>query len=178
MSSIPVAPPARQDARRLFAIQRERQLPPDIFALMGFHPQARHVHAEGSIVSPAYGAALAVAVAYQVPEGHFFALTHLMNLYDGAGFIQGSGSIIWRLDVNQPVGVAATTGHPVRGWENLLMQHGSPLLPWPVAGALIFRSLDVLRWKVDTVAVVGVGAGNYFTCTMEGFVAPEYLLKD
>jgi len=122
--------------------------------------------------------AAAEVVNYTVPEGHFLALTHVANFFDGAGFIQGSGNIIWRLDVNQPVGVTATTGHAVRGWDSVQAQHGSISEPWPVTGALIFKSLDVIRWKVRTVAVVGVGVPNYFTCMLQGFIAPEYLFHD
>lgn len=171
---------ARGAARKTFALQLDRQLPADIFARLGLHPQARHIHAQGSVISPAFGGAYidVTGAEYEVPEGHFFAITGLACLFDGAGFIQGSGNILWRLDVNQPVGITATTGHAVRGWDAVTMQHGSILGPWPVPGAMIFKALDFIRWKTRTVAVVGVGANNYMNCVVQGIIAPDSLLGD
>jgi len=173
-------PPARRAAGKAFALQLDRQLPADLFARLGLHPQARHIHAQGSVVSPAYGGGFidVTGAQYQVPEGHFFAVTGLACLFDGAGLIQGSGNILWRLDVNQQVGITATTGHAVGGWDAVTMQHGSILGPWPVPGAMIFKALDLLRWKVRTVAVVGVGAPNYVNCVLQGIIAPDSLFRD
>lgn len=180
MSFAPTVLPARTVAGRALAIQRERELPADLFARLGLHPQARHVHAQGSVVSPAYGGGWidVTGAQYEVPEGHFFAVTGLVNLFDGAGLVQGSGNALWRLDVNQPVGIAATTGHAVGGWAAITMQHGSILSPWPVAGAMIFKALDLIRWKVRTVAVVGVGGANWFNCVIQGIIAPDSLFAD
>lgn len=180
MSSTPTVVSARKLARRTFAVGQERKLPSDIFARLGLHPQARHIHAQGSIASPAFGGGYidVTGAQYEVPEGHFFAVTGLACLFDGAGFIQGSGNILWRLDVNQPVGITATTGHAVRGWDAVTMQHGSILGPWPVPGAMIFKALDFLRWKVRTVAVVGVGAPNWINCVVQGLIAPDSLFSD
>ena len=130
MSSTPTVVPARTLARRSFAIRQERELPSDIFGRLGLHPQARHIHAQGSVASPAFGGGYidVTGAQYEVPAGHFFAVTGLACLFDGAGFVQGSGNILWRLDVNQPVGITATTGHAVRGWDAVTMQHGSILM--------------------------------------------------
>lgn len=130
-----------------------------------------------SIASPAYGAGNQVALcSYQCPSNFVAVLKGILTSFDGSGFIQGSGNIIWTLDVDQPIpAVTGTTGYSFDGYAKLLTTMGSYQNGlWKIYPGLRFIDQETVRLKVQTVAVVGVGAPNFVTGMLAGWIVPVY----
>lgn len=43
-----------------------------------------------------------VVTSFRVPTGYDSVITQVLNLYTGAGFIEGSGMLTWRIRINSP----------------------------------------------------------------------------
>lgn len=130
-----------------------------------------------SIASPAYGANnQTVLCSYQCPSNFVAVVKGILTSFDGSGFIQGSGNIIWTLDVDQPLpAVAGTAGYSFDGYGNLLTTMGNYANGlWRLYPGLRFVDQEIVRLKIQTVAVVGVGAPNFVTGMMAGWIVPTY----
>jgi len=125
---------------------------------------------DGSIATPALGV-VSLIWAYQIPDGFYLVLDRIFHTVDPLGlFIGGSGSLIWLIDVNSPIGSPQATWRPVAQFTG---QIGSVRKgPFPV-GPLQFRGGDVLRYKVVvTDPAVPVGPPNVISATAEGWLYP------
>ena len=94
-------------------------------------PRASRVFRVNSVLSPNVATETEVLL-YRVPQGYRFWLTALVQTYVGAGFTAGAGDILWTLDKNRPVGVAALQGETIQGFGSLGIPLGSLYFPGPL----------------------------------------------
>ena len=140
-------------------------------------PDAKRVFAVGSIDSPAV-ATLSQVLLYRVPQGFRFWLCSILQVYAGAGWVAGSGDILWTLDKNRPVGVPTIQGEGIQGFQNIgiglgAMLNGSVMYMMPLSQPELLAPTDELRSKVLTTAAIPVGGSNYFHSIFEGWLEPE-----
>jgi len=43
-----------------------------------------------------------VVASFRVPQGYDSVITQIVNMYTGAGFVEGSGMLTWRIRINRP----------------------------------------------------------------------------
>lgn len=97
--------------------------------------------------------------SFVVPNGYGGVIKDIFNSYNGGGFIQGSGALIWRILRNNQA---------IRGYDSILAFLGAS----EVTGRtqIRFGSGDVLRFQVQNVSLVG--AGTQVTCYFGGWFFP------
>lgn len=145
-----------------------------------FAPNNGNVNGGPSLVipSPAYGVAnQTVLASYQCPSNFVAVLKGILATFEGSSFVPGSGNIIWTVDVDVPVpAVAGTAGYAFDGYGKLLTPMGSYANGlWKIYPGLRFADLEVVRLKVQTVAVVGQGAPNFMNGMLAGWIVPIHL---
>src|SRR5271157_1295602 len=121
------------------------------------------IYVSGSLAAPA-PTVLTLLLSYQVPSGHQFALTGVMWTFDPiAGFVPGSGDIIWTLDVNNPLtpSALAIAGRFVQGFGSELSPIGSYEKPWWFSRPRIFAPSDLIQLKVLTTVAIAQNSGNF-----------------
>lgn len=142
------------------------QMPPDgrVFNAMS----------NAAVDAPAYGAANQVVVcSYAIPAGFTACIKAIMRSYSGSGWVEGSGDIVWDIDVDRPLGASPIIGWGLPDYTANIFSLGSPSLgPWKVPGAIIVQS-GTIRMKARTVANVTVGAPNYLVGTLIGWIYPS-----
>jgi len=131
----------------------------------------------GSAPAPAYGIANQVQLcSYTVQDGWEGVLLDVMDVYlDGgaASFVQGSGDIVWTIDIDWPLGNQLGTSRYLPNYSSLLTQLGSfENGPWPVRGGWRMKSGETYRYKVYTVANVVTGAAAFVHGALLGWVWP------
>jgi hypothetical protein len=136
------------------------------------------INRRGSIAAPANGTQ-ALVVTFTVPQAMEAVVLFVLNVFFGSdnGGNNGSGSIVWVIDVNRPLGAAGTgLGYVPPDFGNIVTQLGSLTQgPWPVPGGIHLNERDVINYKVTTTAPVGVGAPNFVTCALCGWMWPARL---
>ena len=97
--------------------------------------------------------------SFVVPNGYGGVIKDIFNSYNGGGFTQGSGQLIWRILRNNQA---------VRGYDNILAFLGAS----EVTGRtqIRFGSGDVLRFQVQNVSLVT--GGSQITCYFGGWFFP------
>jgi hypothetical protein len=131
--------------------------------------------AKGSLPAPAYGTANQIELcSYEVQDNWEGVLLDVMNLYtDNAGtFVQGSGDIVWSIDIDRPLGSPLQTGRWLPDYFQIITQLGDLSEPWPVRGGWRMKQGETYRYKVYTVANVGVGAPNFVHAALLGWTWP------
>ena len=125
---------------------------------------------DGSITTPVLGL-VAQIWEYQIPDGFYLVLDRIFHSVNPLGlFVQGSGSILWLIDVNSPLAAPQATWRPVAQFTGQMgsVQHG----PFPV-GPLQFRGGDVIRYKVVvTDPAMPVGPPNVISASGGGWLYP------
>lgn len=110
-----------------------------------------------------------------VPPGFVFIFNaYLQTFQSGIGgapvFIDGSGDILWTIDVNQAVNAATLAGYGLPDLSNMAESRGSLANgPWPLDGYTVFNPYDILRLKVVTAAAITPGAPNFITGGLFGW---------
>jgi hypothetical protein len=129
----------------------------------------------GYVQMPAYLAAAVEVCAYTVPQGHHAVFKWFVTRYDGqAQFVQGSGDIVWSIDVNRPVGGALLSGYTLADYSNILNERGDNGQPWALSPpGLRFKENDTLRIKVRTVQNVSTGVAGFSTGILMGWIWPR-----
>lgn len=124
-----------------------------------------------SIPSPLPGVPTPV-VTYTVPTGFRFIFCGILRWTNATGFIQGSGNVLWTLDINLGSYIA-------QGLALTPISMGSPdsgewQLGYPKSAPQVFKSLEVLRDQVttDPGGSVASGAPNYFVGGFFGWLEP------
>ena len=90
-----------------------------------------------SIAAPVAGV-LTEITRVTVPEAMVFVLTgyrqNFATLTNPTPFVDGSGSILWTVDVDNPIGSGtnALAGYAVPDLYNMSDERGSKLGPWPI----------------------------------------------
>lgn len=95
-----------------------------------------------NIPAPGPANAVNVITPFQVPAGQIFVVNALAIFFVGGGFVDGSGSIIWRVKVN---------GAAVKGLNNLQGQLGTSASPQDLI--LVLRENDILTITVESTVV-------------------------
>lgn len=127
-----------------------------------------------SIPAPAT-ATLTEVLEVQVPSGFCFVLRAIMHTFaSGIGgapvWVEGSGDILWTVDVQDPIGSVPIAGFGLPDLTNMAESRGSTMFgPWPVEGYTVFDPYYVIRYKVITTAAIAPGSPNFITCGLFGW---------
>lgn len=122
----------------------------------------------GSIAAPVQGV-LSLIFQFQVPEGYWLVIDQNMCAYTGTGFVEGSGGIIWGIDINVPLAQAQLTGRPV---AQFISSTGN-LQRMVKVGPLLIKGGDMIRYKVIvTDPAVAVGPPNFVHAALAGWLYP------
>lgn len=92
---------------------------------------------------------------FRVPVGYDGIIMQGYNLYTGTGFVQGSGDILWRIQINGK--------YYVRDWGSIAYQLGRLSDPFPFTDALFVTSNQDVRMLVNvpnTSGAIQVGASR------------------
>lgn len=92
-------------------------------------------------------AAVAVIVQFQVPEGFNGVINQMGNNFVGGGFVDGSGTIVWRLLVD---------GAPYPNFGAIIASLGNPAAPSFVGSVRVFEK-QVVQLVVQNVAIAVAG---------------------
>ncbi len=124
---------------------------------------------QGSITAPALNVTTLIW-EYLIPDGFYLVLDRIQHAYSPAGlFDDGSGAVLWSIDVNNPVGNPLPTWRPVAQFTGQMGNFGKP---FPV-GPLQFRGGDTVRYKVViTDPAVPIGFPNVISALGEGWLYP------
>lgn len=109
--------------------------------------QAQPVRIAGGIVTPAPAAGDQVIVSGRIPPGFDGLLTGVFQMYQGLNFVQGSGDIVWRIQVDQ---------HYVKDWGASMFALGSPQEPIPMTEGMIIFSGQTVRYIVNVPNLSGL----------------------
>jgi len=100
---------------------------------------------------PAIGAEVAI-VSFMVSPGMHGVIKWIGNNFVGAGFTDGSGSIIWQITID---------GQPVRNHQRIIGSLGSPASPSETAPIRLFENTTVeLNVTNVSIAVAGQLCGG------------------
>jgi hypothetical protein len=98
------------------------------------------------VLLPAIGAT-AVVISFRVPPGLNGSIKWLGNNFVGAGFTDGSGSIIWQITAD---------GEPVRNHQHIIGSLGSPASPSETAPIRVYETQTV-ELTVNNVSIPVAG---------------------
>ena len=136
---------------------------------------AIQIHAQASVVAPAYGTQVLIT-SFQCPQAMEAVINMIVMEYDGSGYVPGSGSLTFTVDINRPLG-ATVQGYNPPGWGSITTQLGStvPGDPFPIPAGIRLSERDTIRIKATTAASLGIGAPNYITGILLGWYYPVKL---
>ena len=141
-------------------------------------PDAQYKQPVASIPAPALlNFQQTEVLSLTVPAGFIFVLRAILQTYQtnsGSIFVNGSGDILWTVDVNIPVGIPTLGGYALPDLSNMAEQRGSFAdKPWYLEGCTIFQAYDTLRYKVATnTANIAPGLPNVISCGFFGWFEP------
>jgi len=127
---------------------------------------ARPFNIQGTIVTPATAAGDVLVCQAQVPTGYDALLSEIYQIYQGSGFSQGSGDIVWRIRRNQ-IWLKALGNMPysLGSFKNLvLLTEGEIIL----SGSVFSYFVNVPNLS----GMIQVGASK-ISCGMRGFYWPR-----
>jgi hypothetical protein len=101
------------------------------------------------VALPAIGAEANV-IQFQVPPGRNGVINKVANNFVGGGWQEGSGGVLWRIQVDGAPPAGATS------YDAILASLGSPANPVSIAGFRIFEN-QVLTLVVRNVNIVVAG---------------------
>lgn len=136
-------------------------------------PNTQYVQRANSIPAPLPTVETEV-LSLPVPPGFKFILNAIRHGFstgiDGAPvYVEGSGDIVWTIDVDKPVGANSLSGYALPDFFRMKDERGSKLGPWPIDGYTVFDEYVTLRYKVLTTAAIAAGAPNFITCGLFGW---------
>lgn len=111
-------------------------------AFQFFIPAATPLNAKGGGVQ--------IVIAFQVPPGRNGVIAQIANEYNGGGWQQGDGSIIWQILLD---------GFPVQGFDNILSSLGTTALPGDlkVRRQIVLRENQIVQLTANNIGVTGNG---------------------
>ncbi len=115
-----------------------------------------------------------VVLQERIPLGYDGVISDVVFSYQGgAGFVEGSGSITWRLAADYLPVVGVTGGRYLRDMGNVITSLGSLTQPSPVPrGGLRVYSYDLVTIYTN-IAVGAPLAGGNIICSIAGWVYPR-----
>jgi hypothetical protein len=118
------------------------------------------------VATPAVGTNIAV-VQFTVPQGQFGVIKKVGNVYIGAGFVEGSGSLVWQIQQNAGV---------VRNYDNILASLGTVNAPTELAGSILLYEQNLITLVVNNVGLVA--GGTQVGGRLSGWFFPKDYLPD
>jgi hypothetical protein len=127
-----------------------------------------------SIVAPTVAAAQQVVIAHTVEENYLTCFWAVMNTYIGDGpFVEGSGGIIWTIDIDRDPAGVLDTGTVVQDFGSIKTRLGNLDAPWQLQGPILLRGLQTIRFKVQVFdGAIAAGGDNRIHCALEGWTCP------
>jgi len=120
------------------------------------------------VALPAIGAEANV-ISFQVPLGRNGVIQAIANNFVGGGWAEGSGAVVWRIQVDGAPPPGATS------YDLILGSLGSPANPVKISGFRIYEN-QVLTLVVRNVAVVV--AGQLSGGRLLGYLYPREMEAD
>lgn len=123
------------------------------------------LHFAQAIATPAYGVDDTEVISFYVPDGWIAIIKGVYNDYGNTSLQEGSGDLIWRIDVD---------GFYPPGFDNITTRLGSTQFPRPLNGAIIALSGQKVRYTVSVSATATIPIGNtaLITCGFDGYLVP------
>jgi hypothetical protein len=116
-----------------------------------------------AMLNPAGFPNLLTVFTYCVPPGYRGYINYISCEYNGAGFVDGSGSLTFALGVQN---------YFYPGYGNILTTLGSRTAAlWSIDGGLPLLGNQYITWFV-TLNNPAVQPGGYVICTFQGWIAP------
>ncbi|HLJ17980.1 MAG TPA: hypothetical protein VKV15_26015 [Bryobacteraceae bacterium] len=134
-----------------------RRLPPWIFP----PASARNLIAANAIIIPAIGAGFTDIVRVQIDRGKNGVIKWFSNQFVGGGFTDGSGSILWRLLIDN---------RTVPGLESIAVSLGTNQVPREIAPVRLLNA-RLVQLQVSNVSIVP--AGQIIEGSIAGWLYPE-----
>ena len=137
------------------------------------------INRRGTIPAPVNGVQTLVT-SFTVPAAMNAIILYVLNQFSGtdAGGNVGSGTVNYVIDINRPLGtLGAGIGYSPPDFSTIVTQLGSITqgAPFPIPGGIYLNEQDTIRYKVTTTAPAGVGAPNFITCMLLGWMWPARL---
>jgi hypothetical protein len=128
--------------------------------------QGRRFSKISSIPLPGVELTPYLVATMQVPLGYDGVIPSVVNLYTGSGFQEGSGDLIWRIQLNQ---------RWVKDYSNIETTIGSLTIPYPAnAGAIRLLSGQTVNYYVTLGAgALGNLSGGRIVCGLFGWFFPR-----
>jgi hypothetical protein len=129
-------------------------------------PQAIPFLRAKGLLTPAPAAGDQIVVSFPMPRGYDGLLAGIYQFYTGTGFINGSGDILWRIQLNQRY---------VKDLSNNPFSLGSPQYPFPMTEGQLLLSGQTVRYIVNVPNLSGqIQVGNsQIVCALLGFAWPR-----
>lgn len=105
----------------------------------------------GVIALPGVGVTANI-LSYMIPVGYDGVITLHNHNFDGIGFTEGSGDIIWRLNID---------GRPVKNFSNMTSQYGSQLVQRQIPGGIRVFSGQTITYTVTHANNAGLAANIF-----------------
>ena len=141
-------------------------------------PQRQPRFIMGSAIPLKYGRLNQVEICnYTVQPGNYFVLRAVLVRYDGGNFVQGSGDVVFSIDINNPLTInqtnLTTNARALRDFGQILFNlgsfdHGPVWLP----GEPQFEENTRIGVKAYAVQNVALGDPNRFNAWLVGYEWP------
>jgi hypothetical protein len=154
-------------AQKLIRQLRKQADPdPSVMPIEGTRLNQGSLPGQQLLVTPAMIGALPSTFpvfTYRVPPGYRGYINYISCEYNGAGFLDGSGSLAFALGVQN---------YFYPGYGNILTSLGSRNAGlWSIDGGLPLLGNQYITWYV-TLNNPAVTPGGYVICTFQGWIAP------
>jgi hypothetical protein len=97
----------------------------------------------GVVPLPAAPSVDTTIVSLLVPDGYDGVIRGMSINFEGGGFVQGSGTIVWRV---------LADGQAIRNYSNIITERGSAQQPRPVSGGIRIYSSQLITVTVNHVS--------------------------
>lgn len=126
----------------------------------------RPFHFQEAIACPAAGTDDFPVVSFFVPLGWKASIKAVANAFIGTGFDEGSGDLIWRIDIDQAY---------MPGFERITTSLGTINDSRDLRAPLIAQGGQLVRYTVSVSATApfGTGSASRILCCFDGYFYPE-----
>jgi hypothetical protein len=126
-------------------------------------PEGRQYQEINSIVTPAADSTDYTVTEFKVPTGYDGVITSIANFYTGVGFVEGSGDIVWRVQIGNAW---------CRNFGNIETTLGSLTSPCPLfRGGVRVYSNQTIRYSTS-IPIGSLIAGGRIVCAVFGWYYP------
>lgn len=118
-----------------------------------------------SIVCPVNDGTDTSIQTFTCPVGYEGALWGFAHGYEGSGYIEASGDVLWRISIN---------GRFPRGLNSIPLQMGSRFGLWMLPAPIRFKANETITYTVNipVASAVATGAGNFVFGVLSGYIWP------